>query len=173
VDTVAETAKFIYEDQVTVAGRCLDAKLNNGRLGTLHDALDGIWDGHRPSPWKVVGLEIKGTLVGCAAYNRRTHQIMVYVHHDHRRRGYGSLLIRGLETTLGISRAQCHAVDGDEGSEAFWSFNDVIVHEDIALTTDEAHLVISGDVSVRTMVKRKRREFRRAWLDRICRPEKE
>lgn len=162
--------QLVWEDQVLVASRCLDAELHNGRrLGLLHDVLDTIWDG-RAHPHKVVGLTVDGVYVGCAVHNRRTRMIMVYVHPDHRRKGYGSRLIEGLETMLGINRDKFQAMLGDEGCEVFYDLNDVIIYPDTELTTDETLAVLSNEVSANTLVKRKRHAYRRKWLDRYCTP---
>jgi len=165
-----DVVKFVFTDQVAVAARCLDAGLHNGRLGLLHGVLDEIWDGHKPSHYKVVGLEVNNVLVGCAVHHRRTHQIMVYVHHAHRRCGHGTALIRGLELMTGVPRERYHAMHGDEGSEEFYDAVQVVVYPEIELSVEEATQVLSGDVAVRAMVNRKKREYRRGWLNRHCAP---
>lgn len=168
-----DVVKYVFNDQVAVASMCLDAGLHNGRLGTMHGILDEIWDGHKPSQYKVVALEVNGRLVGCAVHHKRTNKIMAYVKPTLRRKGYGTELIRALEHLTGLRRDKFQAELGEDGSEVFWSVNDVIVYEDITLTNDETQQVISGELPIRKLITRKRREFRRAWLDRFCTPQKE
>lgn len=159
--------EIVYNDQVAVAAKCLQAGLNRGRMSSLHSALDDIWDGSNVGRHVVVAAVEGNEFIGCATYSRRSKLVQVFVKEEHRRKGIGSKLISSLEEVTGIPR-QLYVARPDKGTEPFFDKNYVMPFDgDFPLTKDETTRILENPYEAAKIVRKKRREYRRNWLDRI------
>lgn len=160
--------EIVYNDQVNVAARCLQAGLNRGRMSSLHSALDDIWDGSNIGRHFVVAAVEGDVFIGCATFSRRSKLVQVFVKEEHRRKGIGSRLITALEEVTGVSR-QTYTSRPDEETVPFFDKNHVMSFDGgcVPLTREETDRIIENPYEAAKIIRKKRREYRRNWLDRI------
>lgn len=161
--------EIVYNDQVKVAARCLQAGLNRGRMSSLHSALDDIWDGSNVGRHFVVAAVDDDEFIGCAVYSRRSKMVQVFVKEEHRRKGIGSKLIASLEEVTGVPR-QLYIARPDKDIEPFFDKNYVMSDPSdggYPLSKEETTRILENPYEAAKIIRKKRREYRRNWLDRI------
>jgi GNAT superfamily N-acetyltransferase len=168
-----DNIKIVTSDPFAIAAGCLDAKLNRGRMSPLHSALDDIWDGSNIGRHRVVGAVLDGKYVGCATFTKRTKLVQVFVAEEHRRQGIGSALIASLEESIGIPRAEYNA-RSDDDSKAFFDSNRVCDMPSLfPISRDELAKIEQDPRALPRIIKKRRSEYRSAWLERISKSMKE
>ena len=161
--------EIVYNDQVKVAARCLQAGLNRGRMSSLHSALDDIWDGSNIGRHFVVAAVEGDEFIGCATYSRRSKMVQVFVKEEHRRKGIGSKLITSLEEVTGVPR-QLYVARPDKDTEPFFDKNYVMSDPSdggYPLSNEETTRILENPYEAAKIIRKKRREYRRNWLERI------
>lgn len=164
--------EIVYNDQVKVAACCLQAGLNRGRMSSLHSALDDIWDGSNVGRHFVVAAVESDEFIGCATYSRRSKLIQVFVKKEHRRQGIGSKLIDALEAVTGVPR-QIYVARASKDVIPFFDKNYVMSDPSdggFPLNEEETALILENPYEAAKIIRKKRRDYRRNWLDRISRP---
>lgn len=161
--------EIVYNDQVNVAARCLQAGLNRGRMSSLHSALDDIWDGSNIGRHFVVAAVEGDVFIGCATFSRRSKLVQVFVKEEHRRKGIGSRLITALEEVTGVPR-QTYTSRPDEETVPFFDKNHVMSDPSdggYPLSKEETTRILENPYEAAKIIRKKRREYRRNWLERI------